>query len=115
MDKTIYQTLTVKNFNLDSLDEFIRRQDVRECWRRADGSLTLLPIAYIEDWNLQQRRETAKEIQRTGSRRPGLWRVLRKQSRRICCFIPCSLRKREAVYGLSPFLCVGAFSAEGNR
>ena len=62
MDRITYQPLTIKNFNLNSLDEFIRRQDVRECWRRADGSLTLLPIAYIEDWNLQQRRETAKEI-----------------------------------------------------
>lgn len=62
MDRITYQPLTIKNFNLHSLDEFIRRQDVRECWRRADGSLTLLPIAYIEDWNLQQRRETAKEI-----------------------------------------------------
>ena len=55
MDRITYQPLTIKNFNLNSLDEFIRRQDVRECWRRADGSLTLLPIAYIEDWNLQQR------------------------------------------------------------
>ena len=62
MDRITYQPLTIKNFNLNSLDEFIRRQDVRECLRRADGSLTLLPIAYIEDWNLQQRRETAKEI-----------------------------------------------------
>ena len=62
MDMITYQPLTVKNFNLYSLDHFIRRQDVKECWRRVDGTLTLLPIAYIEDWNLTERRETAKEI-----------------------------------------------------
>lgn len=62
MDRITYQTLTAKNFTPDSLDEFIRRQDVRECWRRVDGALTLLPIAYIEDWDPAQRRETAKEV-----------------------------------------------------
>ena len=62
MNQITYHPLADKNFNLYSLDNFVRRQDVKECWRRANGSLTLLPIAYIEDWTLEERRETAKEI-----------------------------------------------------
>lgn len=62
MRQITYQTLTAKNFGLHSLDYFIRRQDVKKCWRRVEGTLTLLPIAYIEDWDLTERRETAKEI-----------------------------------------------------
>lgn len=62
MRSIIYHALTDQNFYLHSLDSFIRRQDVKECWRRVNGALTLLPVTYIEDWDLGERRETAKEI-----------------------------------------------------
>ena len=38
-----YAPLTADNFNVFSLDKFIRRQHVRQCWRRVDGALVLRP------------------------------------------------------------------------
>lgn len=40
-NKIIYQKLTGDNFGDNSLDEFIRHQQVTECWRNVDGKLTL--------------------------------------------------------------------------
>ena len=37
-------------FNEYSLDDFIRHQEVSECWRNIDGEWKLLPIAFTEDW-----------------------------------------------------------------
>ena len=33
----IYQLLTEENFHSHSLDGFIRRQEVAECWRKRGG------------------------------------------------------------------------------
>ena len=57
-----YAPLTADNFNVFSLDKFIRRQHVRQCWRRVDGALVLRPVEYIEDWTLEERRSTAAEV-----------------------------------------------------
>lgn len=54
-----YDKLNKDNFDGRSLDHFIRRQEVRECWRRVDGQWRLLPIAYVEDWDLEARRNRA--------------------------------------------------------
>ena len=62
MDEMIYSPLTAENFGPRSLDGFVRRQHVRECWRRTDGALTLLPVEYIEDWTLEERREAAAQV-----------------------------------------------------
>ena len=57
-----YVPLTADNFSPRSLEKFIRRQHVKECWRRADGELVLRPVEYIEDWDLDQRREIAAQV-----------------------------------------------------
>lgn len=62
MEAVTYVTLTVENFNSGSLDYFIRRQEVKECWRRVGGKLVLLPVSYTEDWDLQERRKMAAAI-----------------------------------------------------
>jgi len=59
-----YGRISEKNFSPESLNGFIRRQDVRECWRRVDGQWKLLPIAYVEDWDLEARRVRAERILR---------------------------------------------------
>lgn len=72
----IYQLLTEENFDTRSLDGFIRRQEVAECWRKQDGQWKLLPIAYIEDWDLDGRRRRAESILqcvRTGGLAYGAW------------------------------------------
>ncbi len=62
MDEITYHPLTAENFNTLSLDGFVRRQQVRECWRRVDGALALRPVEYLEDWTLEERRETAAQV-----------------------------------------------------
>ena len=54
--------LTNQNFRADSLDGFIRHQEVRECWRNVDGKWGLLPIAFTEDWDLSRLREEAADL-----------------------------------------------------
>lgn len=56
------QTVTCDNFGLDSLDGFIRHQEVSECWRNVDGVWNLLPIIFVEDWQTPRLREEAAEI-----------------------------------------------------
>ncbi|MGN0608843.1 MAG: GNAT family N-acetyltransferase [Oscillospiraceae bacterium] len=57
-----FEKLTNDNFNINSLDEFVRHQEVRECWRRINGELVLVPNNYVEDWDLEQRRKIAETI-----------------------------------------------------
>lgn len=59
-----YEKLSANNFSALSLDGFVRRQEVRECWRRVEGRWKLLPIAYVEDWDLDGRRRRAEAILR---------------------------------------------------
>lgn len=56
--------MTLQSFRLDSLDGFIRHQEVRECWRCVDGEWRLLPIAFTEEWNLSRLREEAASLMR---------------------------------------------------
>ena len=56
------ERLTEDNFNSHSLDNFIRHQVVTECWRNVDGNWLLLPISFVEEWNLDKCREEASTI-----------------------------------------------------
>ena len=60
----VYARLTAGNFDPSSLDGFIRRQEVSHCWRKREGRWQLLPIAYAEDWTLEDRRRRAEDILR---------------------------------------------------
>lgn len=62
--KTItYLFLMENNFNEDSLDDFMRHQEVKECWRKnCDNEYSLVPNEYVEDWDLNKRKEVARGI-----------------------------------------------------
>lgn len=62
MEEIRIERLTEDHFHLHSLDNFIRHQIVKECWRKADGQWVLLPIAFVEEWSLEKCREEAAEI-----------------------------------------------------
>ncbi|WP_099205191.1 GNAT family N-acetyltransferase [Scatolibacter rhodanostii] len=62
MHTITYSKLTRENFNLYSLDNFIRYQITKESWRKVDSQLVLVPNDYIEDWDLNKRRYVAKKI-----------------------------------------------------
>lgn len=55
----VYEVLRENCFDERSLDGFVRRQEVRQCWRRVEGRWALLPVAYVEDWSLEDRRKRA--------------------------------------------------------
>lgn len=57
-----YQQLNNKNFSNHSLDDFVRHQQVRECWREVDGEWKLVPIVFEENWTVAQCRELAQDI-----------------------------------------------------
>ena len=54
--------LTRDNFNENSLDDFIRHQEVTECWRNVDGEWKLLPVVFVEHWDMPRLREEATEL-----------------------------------------------------
>jgi len=62
MNEIRIEKLTEQNFSEHSLDHFIRHQKVTECWRCVDGSWVLLPIAFVEEWDLQKCRRIASDI-----------------------------------------------------
>lgn len=64
MENIIYREETLETFSAQSLDSFVRRQVVKECWRRVDGDLVLLPVEYVEDWDLDGRRARAADMVR---------------------------------------------------
>ena len=59
-----YRRLDSRYFNGRSLDGFVRRQAVAECWRKTDRGWQLVPNAYEEDWTLEQRRKIAEDMAR---------------------------------------------------
>ena len=63
MEEIIYSELTPSNFHRNSLDSFIRHQEVKECWRIQNGMWVLIPHPFTEDWDLSELRELASEIE----------------------------------------------------
>ena len=49
-----FERLTKQNFNENSLDTFVRHQDVTECWRNVEGEWKLLPIKFVEEWDVEE-------------------------------------------------------------
>ena len=63
MNTITYELLTDQNFNEDSLDDFLRHQEVKECWRKnSNNEYVLVANEYVEDWDLNKRKEVAREI-----------------------------------------------------
>ena len=57
-----YKRLDNHNFTGHSLDDFVRRQTVTECWRKIDNDWKLVPNVYEENWLQAQCREIAEDV-----------------------------------------------------
>ena len=57
-----YKQLDNHNFTGHSLDDFVRRQKVTECWRKTGGEWKLVPNIYEENWSQVQCREIAEDV-----------------------------------------------------
>lgn len=62
MERIRIEMLTGDTFREDSLDGFIRRQEVTECWRNVSGDWQLQPVSFTEDWASPRLREEAAEL-----------------------------------------------------
>ncbi len=62
METISYKRLTKDNFCENSLDNFIRYQEVKECWRKIAGKYRLVPHAFVEHWDQEECREQARLI-----------------------------------------------------
>lgn len=58
----IYERLNSNNFNENSLDGFIRHQEIRECWRKVDDQWKLIPNCFEENWSVEHCREIAADV-----------------------------------------------------
>lgn len=56
-----YERLTTENFNEYSLDKFVRHQICNEWIRKKDGEFYILKKDFIENWDLEELRDTAAE------------------------------------------------------
>lgn len=54
--------LNTSNFNENSLDYFVLKQRVTNCWRKVDGDYKLMPVCYTEEWNLYEAKKMAQKI-----------------------------------------------------
>ena len=59
-----YKRLDSNNFTGHSLDDFVRRQTVTECWRKINDDWRLVPNAFEENWSQAQCREMAEDVVR---------------------------------------------------
>ena len=56
------EPLSAENFRTDSLDTYLRKQDVKRVYRKTDGEYALVDCAYTEDWDMAKRRSVAKSL-----------------------------------------------------
>lgn len=56
------ELLSAENFRLDSLDNYLRKQDVKKVYRKHNGEYILVDCVYTEDWDMEKRRCVAKDI-----------------------------------------------------
>lgn len=56
------ELLSTENFNMNSLDNYQRKQDVKKVYRKHNGEYILVDCIYTEDWNVEKRRSVAKDI-----------------------------------------------------
>ncbi len=57
-----YERLTIGQTPDDLLDTFDRFQQVKRCWQKHDGSWVLKQAEFTEDWDLDKRRDMAREL-----------------------------------------------------
>ena len=56
------ELLSKENFRIDSLDNYIRKQNVKRVYRKKNGEYSLVECSYTEDWDMEKRRSVAKDI-----------------------------------------------------
>lgn len=58
----VFERITRDNFGLESLDGFVRTQEVTDVYFKADGEYRLTSHPFIDDWTPELKREKALEM-----------------------------------------------------
>ncbi len=56
------ELLSESNFNENSLDNYVRTQEVKKVYRKQGEEYVLVEMPYVEDWSLEKKRSVAKDI-----------------------------------------------------
>ncbi|MGN0675687.1 MAG: GNAT family N-acetyltransferase [Oscillospiraceae bacterium] len=56
------ELLTENNFTESLLDSYERRQEVKKVYRKQNNEYVLIEQPFVEDWDLERRRQIAKKI-----------------------------------------------------
>ncbi len=56
------ELLSESNFNENSLDNYVRTQEVKNVYRKQGEEYVLVEMPYVEDWSLEKKRSVAKDI-----------------------------------------------------
>ena len=62
MENIVFERLSPENFNLESMDSFIRFEKVNQVWKMIHDKLVLADSDYIMEWDLEKRRGIARII-----------------------------------------------------
>ena len=60
--KIVLKKLEAQDIREDFLDTFNRYQDVKKCWRKEKGEWVLKDIAFIEEWDMQDKIEVIHSL-----------------------------------------------------
>lgn len=56
------ELLSENNFNENSLDNYVRTQNVKKVYRRQGEEYVLVDMPYVEDWSPEKKRSVAKDF-----------------------------------------------------
>lgn len=60
-----YKQLNAKQLTIDLFADFVRRQQVQQCWRKIDGKWQIMPVVFVDDWNRDDYRVLVECLQNT--------------------------------------------------
>ena len=56
------ELVTRENFSENSLDDFVRTQQVKRIYRKNDSGYVLEEAEFIMDWDIEKKREAARDM-----------------------------------------------------
>lgn len=62
-ENVVFRSLSLVDCRLDMLRSFNRYQEVRQCWRKVNDEWVLKDIAFIEDWNDDEKQHHAISLE----------------------------------------------------
>ena len=61
----IYRELAADEIAPALFNDFVRRQEVKRCWRKSNGEWVLEDIAFIDDWSRDDYLKLVDDLKRT--------------------------------------------------